>query len=153
MKTIAVLGDHGSEIEATQGGLKFPWDDSRAYVCFNLGRILISRVILKHLSHEHIAYYVDMHRRGKSDVCSVAWDEHVDWMIQDGLSVASVFFTKGYDVPDEDVVYVLTNKPRTRTVVRFEHETSKYRNRERAKRAGHSLPKPWEPNHKDYFCR
>lgn len=153
MKTNIVLDDLGSDIEATQGGLKFPWDESGAPVYFDLGRILISNEILKHLPHERIAYYVDMHRRGKSDVCSAAWDFHVDCMIQDGLSVASVFFTKGYDVTEEDVVYVLTNTPRTRTVVRFEHETSKYRNREGARRAGRSLPKPWEPNNKDYFCR
>ncbi len=46
-------------------------------------------------------------------------------MIQDGKSVASVFFARGCSVRDEDVVFGLTNRPRTRTVIHFQHETSK----------------------------
>lgn len=105
-----------------------PWDDRRDPVRFDVGRLRISREVVARLPVGRIAYYVDLHRRGKSDAYSVASDEHIESMIQMGLSVASVFFTKRPDVPEQDPLLVLTNRHRTRTVIRFKRETSKSRN-------------------------
>lgn len=138
--------------ELADKGFIPPWDDRRDPVRFDVGRLRISREVVARLPVGRIAYYVDMHRRGRSDAYSVASDEHIQSMIQMGLSVASFFFTKGPDLPEQDALLVLTNRHRTRTVIRFQHETTNARNR-RIGMSTECLGRAWARSQRDYFNR
>lgn len=137
-------------------GSSFPWHDSLLESPhFNLGALLVSHLVLERLSLEEISYCIDAHRRCQSD--GVGWDEHCQFVAGQGGSVPSVFFvtelTPRKCAPKSSVLFVLTNRRRTRTVVRFREETS-FARRLRARAGQANVPQdPTEEWARDYFWR
>jgi hypothetical protein len=126
-----------------------------ADVIFKLGRIIVSRKVQATLTAEEISYCLDCHRHCMCD--RVAGCENAEAMVMLGLAVPSAFnlFTLArgkYQTPME-MVWVLTNRHRTRTVMRF-HGEILFIKRKRERLPSIDAGQRWEEEHRrDRFGR
>jgi hypothetical protein len=146
--------DRDFDFERDDKGVPW-WFSLRERARFKLGAILVSRRVLERLTFEEIAYCVDAHRR----CCShgMAWDQNCEYLAGEQLAVPSIFFLDHVcprKYREEDgIVFALTNRRRTRTVVRFRDETAFIRHGHVRKGKGDVTRNQKEGADHDYFDR
>lgn len=120
---------------------------------FETGRIIISPKVRARLSDKEIQEYLEAHTRLACDGYKMHWDMELEYCLGGQRSIPNVFFHGPDEEEASDLLFILTNCWRTRTVLRFADETLKQRNWEKTCRKTGRRPVPGTWERMDYFKR